>query len=152
VATGKTIKGLRRVRPSVAASYLALIERLPLRPIRSEAELEKATSIMNELLDRDKLDEGARDYLDVLGDLVERYEEEHYAMEPVSEQETLRFLIEQRGVTQAQTANMAGIAESTISAVLSGKRQLTRNQIEKLAAYFHVSPGLFLHSPGQDSL
>ena len=38
----------------------------------------------------------------------------------------------------------AGIAESTISAVLGGKRKLNRTQIAKLARYFHVEPGAFL--------
>jgi HTH-type transcriptional regulator/antitoxin HigA len=49
----------------------------------------------------------------------------------------LRFLIWQKGVTRA------GIAESTISEVLAGKRKLNRTQIGKLARYFHVAPGAF---------
>ena len=44
-------------------------------------------------------------------------------------------LIEAKGVTQAQTAKEAGIAESTISEVLAGKRKLNRTQIGKLARY-----------------
>jgi transcriptional regulator with XRE-family HTH domain len=42
----------------------------------------------------------------------------------------------------------AGIAESTISEVLSGKRRLTRAQLEKLAAYFHVVPAVFMTPAG----
>ena len=38
---------------------------------------------------------------------------------------------------------LTGIAESTISEVLSGKRKLNRTQIGKLARYFHVSPAVF---------
>ena len=45
-------------------------------------------------------------------------------------------------------ARATGIAESRISEVLSGKRQLTE-QIMKLAAYFHVQPGVFLSQSGQ---
>ena len=56
----------------------------------------------------------------------------------------LRFLIEQKSVTQAQAATGAGIAESTISEVLAGKRKLNRTQIAKLARYFHVATGAFL--------
>src|SRR4029077_9477035 len=59
------------------ASYLALIRRFPLRPIASEAELDRATAVMNSLLDRD-LDPAEDDYLDVLSDLVERYEDQHH--------------------------------------------------------------------------
>jgi HTH-type transcriptional regulator / antitoxin HigA len=65
-------------------------------------------------------------------------------MRPVGDADLLRFLIEQRGVTQAGVAAGAGIAESTISEVLAGKRTLNRRQIAKLARYFHVEPGAFL--------
>jgi HTH-type transcriptional regulator/antitoxin HigA len=46
-------------------------------------------------------------------------------------------------VTQARVAADVGIAESTISAVLAGKRKLTRAQVGKLARYFRVDPGAF---------
>jgi HTH-type transcriptional regulator/antitoxin HigA len=36
-----------------------------------------------------------------------------------------------------------GIAESTVSEVLSGKRTLNRKQIGKLAKYFRIAPGAF---------
>lgn len=140
---GKMIKRLPGRGPALTSSYLALIRRFPLRPIQSEVELDYATSVMNSLLDRD-LDPAEDDYLDVLSDLVERYEDKHHPIGDVSEDEMLAFLIEQKGVSQAEAARGAGIAESTISEVLSGKRELTRKQIEKLAAYFHVSPAVFL--------
>lgn len=66
----------------------------------------------------------------------------------VNDSELLCFLIEQKGVTQAAAASGAGIAESTISKVLAGKRKLNRNQIGKLARYFHVEPGVFLPALG----
>jgi HTH-type transcriptional regulator/antitoxin HigA len=138
VANGKTISR------KLTGSYLALIRRFPLRPITSESELDHATALVNELLDRDGLDSAEEDYLDVLSDLIERYEDKHHPIEDVSADEMLAFLIEQKGVTQAEAARGAGIAQSTISEVISGKRQLTRKQIEKLASYFHVSPAVFL--------
>ena len=64
------------------------------------------------------------DYLDVLSDLVEAYEAEAIPMRPVGDAELLRFLIEQKGITQAAAAAGAGLAESTISEVLRGKRKL----------------------------
>ncbi len=47
-------------------------------------------------------------------------------------------------MTQAELARATGIRESRISEVLSGKRKLTRTQISKLAAFFRVSPAVFL--------
>ena len=40
-------------------------------------------------------------------------------------------------------AEGAGIAESTISEVLAGKRRLNRARIGKLARHFRVEPGAF---------
>jgi HTH-type transcriptional regulator/antitoxin HigA len=85
-----------------------------------------------------------RDYLDVLSDLAEAYENEAIPMRPAGDAELLRFLVEQKSVTQTEAAAGAGIAESTISAVLGGKRELNRTQIAQLARYFHVEPGAFL--------
>ena len=74
----------------------------------------------------------------------EAYEAEAVPMRPVSDADMLRFLIENRGVTQVEVAKQAGIAESTISEVLAGKRKLNRSQIGKLACFFHVEPGVFV--------
>ncbi len=63
---------------------------------------------------------------------------------PVGDADLLRFLIKQKGVTQAGVAAGAGIAESTISEVLAGKRKLNTRQIKALAERFKVSPTVFL--------
>lgn len=123
--------------------YLELIRNFPLRPIRSERELDEATEAIHSLIDRETLSGAEQDYLDVLTNLVEAYESVHYPEEPVSDAQMLRFLIEMKDVTQIEAAKGAGIAESTISEVLSGKRKLNRAQIGKLARYFRVEPGAF---------
>ena len=64
-------------------------------------------------------------------------------LNPVSDADMLRSLIESRRESQSEVAKATRIAESTISEVLSGKRKLNRTQIGKLARYFHVSPGVF---------
>ena len=124
--------------------YLELVRQFPLRPLRTEADLDAAIAIIDLLIDQESLSVPEQDYLDVLSDLVEAYENEVVPMTPVSDSEMLRFLIEQKGVSQSETATGARIAESTISEVLSGKRKLNRTQIGKLARYFHVEPGTFM--------
>jgi HTH-type transcriptional regulator / antitoxin HigA len=123
--------------------YLELVRRFPLRPLRSAAGLDAAVAVVDGLLDQDRLTDAEQDYLDVLGDLIEAYETEAVPIRSVGDAEMLRFLIENRGTTQAAVAKEAGIAESTISEVLAGKRRLNRSQIGKLARYFHVEPGAF---------
>ena len=124
--------------------YLELIQRFPLRPIRSDAELAQAIEVIDSLIIRGDLDTGERDYLDVLTDLVEKYEADEHPMPPVSDAALLRHLIEARGITQSKLADDVAIANSTISEVLAGKRQLIRKQIVTLAQYFQIEPGAFL--------
>lgn len=124
--------------------YMELIRRFPLRPIRSDEELEEATAVLNSLLDRlDDLASEERDYLDVLTDQVERYETDTMPVPKVTDKEILRHLIEAKDVSQAEVAKATGIAVSTISEVLAGKRQLNRAHISKLAPYFNVGVGVF---------
>ncbi len=126
--------------------YLELIRLFPLRPIRTEADLDAATAVARTLYDRpeeEALSPAERDYLDVLDHVIMRYEDAHYPMDEPSDGAMLRFLIDQKGVTQTAVAKEAGLAASTVSVVLAGKRTLTRAQIGKLAKYFHVEPGVF---------
>jgi HTH-type transcriptional regulator/antitoxin HigA len=90
------------------------------------------------------LDEGQTMYLDALCDLVETYEQEHCPVEPASDAEMLRHLMEAKGVTQAQLSAGAGIPRSSISEVLSGKKSFTRQMIHKLADFFGVDPGVLV--------
>jgi HTH-type transcriptional regulator/antitoxin HigA len=123
--------------------YLELVRRFPLRPIRSDEELDRAIRTIDSLIDRENLEVEEKDYLDVLSDLVERYETEHHPISPLPDGELLQHLIETGGTTQAEVARGAGIAESTISEVIAGKRKLSRGHIGKLARYFGVQPGAF---------
>ena len=75
-------------------AYLALVRALPLRPIRSDVELDRAIAMIDSLIDRDELNADEEDYLDVLSDLVHRYEAEHDPIAPVADAEMIRFLLE----------------------------------------------------------
>jgi HTH-type transcriptional regulator/antitoxin HigA len=124
--------------------YFELVRRFPLRPIRSDDELDRAIAVIDSLLTQAELDTDQDDYLDVLGDLVRKYESTVSPLQPLPDSEMLRFLItDAKGVTQAEVAAETGMPESTISEVLSGKRGLSRRNIGTLARYFHVSPSVF---------
>ena len=56
----------------------------------------------------------------------------------------LRSLLEFKGFTQSQVAAQTGIAESTLSEILTGKRNMATKHIAILAKYFGVDPGLLL--------
>ena len=141
---GKRRTTITAVNGKTEDRYLDLVRQFPLRPLRTDADLDAAVAVIDGLLDRPKLTAPEQDYLDVLSDLVEAYEAETIPMRPVGDAELLRFLIEQQGITQAAVAAGTRIAESTVSEVLAGKRKLNRSQIAKLARYFHVEPGTFM--------
>jgi HTH-type transcriptional regulator/antitoxin HigA len=128
----------------IDAAYLALIRRFPLRPVRTEEELDAAFAIIDELTARDELSAAEADFLDVLGDQVERYEDEHVEMPRVSDAQMLRSLMEENEVSQADVVRGTGISKTVLSLVLNGKRDLTREHIEILSRYFGISPVVFL--------
>ena len=143
MASKRDTTSIRAVYGKTEDRYLELIRRFPLRPLRSDADLDAAVAVVDGLIDGDDLTNAERDYLDVLSDLVESYEDAAVPMRVVDDAEMLRFLIENRSITQSELARQSRIAESTLSEVQSGKRNLTRTQIGKLARFFQVEPGVF---------
>ena len=128
----------------VKDSYLDLIMRHPLVSIKTDAQLAVSQQAVDDLLRKGPLDKGEEEYLDVLSDLIAMYEDQHYPILPASDADILRHLIEARGVTQSEVAADAGIARSTVSEILSGKRSISKSHIGKLAAYFSVPPEVFV--------
>jgi HTH-type transcriptional regulator/antitoxin HigA len=119
-------------------SYLELVLAFPLASIKSEEHRDEAQKVMERLLAKGELDDGEEMYLDALSDLVASYEDEHHAIEPASDADMLRHLLEAKDVTQAQLSRDTAIPKSTISEVLAGKKPFSRQMIRKLANYFKV--------------
>ena len=126
---------------AVSERYLKLIKGFPLRPLRSDEDLDAATQVANRLATRDALDDDEQDYLDVLSGLIEAYEDDHYPIPAVSGVDLLRFLIESRGVTQSEVARETGLAVSTINEILSGKRRVGTQASRSVRALLPNRPG-----------
>jgi HTH-type transcriptional regulator/antitoxin HigA len=130
---------------SLAPLYLKLLRRFPLRPIRSDEDLDRAVTVALGLdARRESLSPDERDYHEVLVTLIAKYEDEHHPIPDVSGPAMLRCLIENRGITQAAVARGTRIGEPALSEILAGKRPMGRKTIEALARFFRVEPGLFL--------
>lgn len=127
-------------------SYAELIADFPLRPLRSERQLDHASRLAFGLASRERLSRGEQDYLDVLTHLIEIYENEHHAIEPsASPRELLQFLIDENNLTLSRLAAETNIKVSTLSEILHGRRELNVKHIASLAARFRVDPGLFIN-------
>jgi len=132
-------------RRKLTKGYRALIEELPLAPIKSQAQLKSARRMLDRLLAR-KLDRGEADYFEVLSGLVESYESRHVKIPDPTLAELLNFLMESRGVSAVDVARNTGIAESTISQMRSGKRACSKVNCRRLAECFHVAPASFFEA------
>lgn len=124
-------------------TYMELVRRFPLKTIKNDDQHEEATAILSELMGRD-LGSGAGDYLDALIVLVNKYEEEHHAIdETMTPRQALRYLMEANGLSQADIGRIIG-SESAVSMFFKGDRDLSKVQIRKLAERFKVDAALFL--------
>jgi len=131
----------------VPTDYIELIRQLPLWPIESTGVHRRALALANKLLAKKakcgKLSRGEAGYLSVLVELLEKYEKAKFPRRRVGDGEMLAHLIEAKAVSQAQVERDTGIAAPTISAVIAGRRRLTRDQIGRLSAYFGAAPTVF---------
>jgi len=109
-----------------------------LASIKSERHLAESQEVLDLLFGRGKLDEGEETYLDALSDLVAAYEDDHHAIEPASDADMLRHLLEAKNLSQVQLSRDTGIPKSSISEILSGKKQFSRQMIRTFADYFKV--------------
>ena len=130
--------------PKVPDRYFELIRSFTLRPIRTDAEFRRAEKVLHALIDRDDLSAGERDYFEILGNIMEEYEEKNHPVEDVPPHAMLAGLMEARDVTQTEVARKTGIPVSTISELLAQKRDFNVAHIEKLCAYFGVGPSAFI--------
>lgn len=129
---------------AIQSSWSKLDSMVHLRPIHDEASYAQMTSLMNSLLDvvADNEDHALSGLLELVGDLVSHYEREHYAIEPTEPKDSLRFLIEARGLKQDDLC--AIVAQSNLSAILAGKRKISAALAGKLGKFFGVNPAIFV--------
>jgi len=129
----------------VGDRYLDLVRQRPLRVIRSESEYGQAITMLDRLSDLGNTRTADEtEYLLSLAVFVKKYEDEHHPMPPVSGADMLRYLLETHNVTQSTLASATGLAVSTISEILAGKRKLALKHIAALARFFGVQQGVFL--------
>jgi HTH-type transcriptional regulator/antitoxin HigA len=140
--TAMTVNTKFSLKAAGRASYLKLVTAFPLASIKSDEQLQEAQKVMDQLLAQGELKGGEEMYLDALSDLVAAYEDEHYPIEPASDADMLRHLMEAKGVTQAQLSRDTMVPKSTISEILAGKKHLSRQMIRKFADYFQVDVSL----------
>jgi HTH-type transcriptional regulator / antitoxin HigA len=129
---------------AIQKSWSKLDSLIHLRPINDEAGYKQMTLLMNSLLDvvGDNEDHPLSGLLELVGDMVSKYEQVNYSIEPALPKDSLRFLIEARGLRQEDLRSI--VPQSNLSAILAGKRKISATLAGKLGKFFGVNPALFV--------
>lgn len=129
----------------IVAAWNQLRDRTRIGVIGSEKEYEHMVKFMDALIDKigDNESHKLAGLLDLVGALIERYEEENLELPQASPQETLKFLMEQHGLRQSDLKRELG-SQGVVSEILNGKREINARQAKALASRFNVSAASFL--------
>jgi HTH-type transcriptional regulator / antitoxin HigA len=128
---------------TVLANPAKMIARGAPRVIHNDAELEMYTDALFRLTAVENPSSSEVEAIELLTLLVERYEQEHYAIPEADPVSVVRFLIEQQNLTQRDLIPQFG-SESAVSMFMTGERSLTLGQVRKLSTRFKLPADVFI--------
>jgi len=137
-----TARVKKRIDPQKYGRLLA--EMLP-RPIAAEADYERTLEMIDGLMSRPESSLTAEEHmlLELMTQLVERYEEDHYQIPDAPPHVMIQGLMRDRGLRNKDMEPVLGSSGVT-SEIINGKRKPSKAQIRALSQYFGVSPELFI--------
>lgn len=114
------------------------------RVIATPAEHERLLAEVEKLMDKGERRSAEEDAaLDLMVRLIKDYEAEHHPLPDPSPHEMLTYLMEKRGLKQADLLPIFG-SRGYVSDVVNGKRAISKAQAKQLAAFFRVSAEIFI--------
>lgn len=109
---------------------------MKLKPIKTEQDYFQALERLELIFDaKPETKEG--DELEILGILIEKYENEHFPIELPDPIEAIKFRMEQLNYSQNDLAEVIGL-KSRASEILNKKRKLSLSMIRKLTEKLHI--------------
>ncbi|HVA98624.1 MAG TPA: helix-turn-helix domain-containing protein [Bacteroidia bacterium] len=103
---------------------------MKLKPIKTKKDYQNALDRLEVLFDA-KRNSREGDELEILGILIEKYEDEHFPIGFPNPIEAIKFRMKQMGYNQTDLANVVGL-KSRASEILNKKRKLTLEMIRLL--------------------
>jgi len=101
-----------------------------LKPIKTKKDYQQALERLETIFDaKNGTSEG--DELEILGILIDQYENEHFPVGLPDPIEAIKFRMEQLGYTQSDLAKVIGL-KSRASEILNKKRKLSLEMIRQL--------------------
>lgn len=101
-----------------------------IKPIRTKKDYEQALNRLEVIFDAKK-GTAQGDELEILGMLIEHYENEKFPIDFPDPVEAIKFRMEQLGYTQSDLADVVGL-KSRASEILNKKRKLSLEMIRAL--------------------
>lgn len=123
----------------IPKTYAGLMALHLLRPIRDQVDADNAAEMID-MLAGHTLNAEQTDYLDLLGDLYEKWENLQFPLSRATGAELLRLALAERNEGAASLAKLLGIDVSLAYRLLRGERQLTSTQIRKVADAYGMDP------------
>jgi len=109
---------------------------MEINPIKTERDYDLALERVNTLFDA-KPNTSEGDELDILVTLIEKYEQIHYPIPEPDPIEAIKFMMEQKGITDADLAVILN-SRSRVTEIFKRKRALTIKQIRLLTENLHI--------------
>jgi HTH-type transcriptional regulator/antitoxin HigA len=103
---------------------------MEIKPIKNEKDYNQALERLETIFDA-KLGTRESDELEVLGILIDQYENEHFPIGLPDPIEAIKFRMEQMGYNQNDLAQIVGL-KSRASEILNRKRKLSLEMIRQL--------------------
>ena len=129
---------------AILKAWMPFKETIGVTSVHNEADYARATATIEVLLNAigDDEEHPLAEVLDYLAEQVRAYEEEHSAIPAAEPREVLRLLMEQHGLKQEDLGECA--PQGRISEILSGSREISKEQAKRFAQRFRVHADLFL--------
>jgi HTH-type transcriptional regulator / antitoxin HigA len=124
-------------------TYGQLLRRTLPHVIRTNEEHDRLANELLRLDERENPSVEERELAELLTVLIDDYEERRYPIRRAEPRQTLRHLMEARGLTQKDLWKVFG-SKGITSEVFHGKRAVSKAQAKRLAIFFHVSADLFI--------
>ncbi|MEO6583313.1 MAG: helix-turn-helix domain-containing protein [Ferruginibacter sp.] len=107
-----------------------------IKPIKSKKDYEQAMLRLENIFDAKKATTKG-DELEILSLLIEKYEDDNFAIDLPDPIEAIEFRMEQMGMTQTDLANIIG-QKSRASEILNRKRKLSLDMIRQLHKQWRI--------------
>jgi len=115
---------------------------MDLKPIKTEADYRAALKRLEDVFDA-KLGTPESDELDILGLMVDDYENKHYPIDAPDPIEAIKIRMEEMHLKQVDLIAEIG-GKSRVSEILNRKRRLTVEMIRKLTTRLNLSSNLLI--------